>query len=111
MSDAVLSRYRVGFTIQQFLDDVSDPKATKDGETEEKSEWKEHLCVAFPWIAHRQELDQRNLIYSTPLPSTGAPDTSTSNDSSNEIEGKILPELPPIIIGDKETYITRMKYR
>ena len=43
LSDYVLQKYQVGWTLQQFLSNETDKK------------WVDHICVTFPWIMAVQD--------------------------------------------------------
>lgn len=78
LNDKVLIMYRVGMAIQQFPDD--------------ENQWKDHICISFPWIQSREEMDEKDLVFLSKL---------TNKYFNNQT----------ILIKDREFYTIRLKYR
>eukprot|EP00600_Ochromonadales_sp_CCMP1393_P010116 CAMPEP_0174961352 /NCGR_PEP_ID=MMETSP0004_2-20121128/4192_1 /TAXON_ID=420556 /ORGANISM="Ochromonas sp., Strain CCMP1393" /LENGTH=1031 /DNA_ID=CAMNT_0016209787 /DNA_START=137 /DNA_END=3232 /DNA_ORIENTATION=+ len=49
LEDAVLRRYGVGYSIQQFLN--------------EQNEWTDHVCVTFPWMLEAAHVHRHNVTF------------------------------------------------
>jgi hypothetical protein len=67
LHDDILQKYQVGYTVQQFLN--------------EQEEWKDQLCVTFPWILLADQVHQSHRFTSPPALQ---PLSSSSSGSSSK---------------------------
>ncbi len=70
LCDEVLRKYQIGFTVQQFLN--------------EEEEWKDQLCVTFPWIYFADQVNASNFT----SPSILQPSSAVINDKLVSKKGK-----------------------
>jgi twinkle protein len=96
LDDEVLRKYQVGFTVQQFLIENA----------EGESEWKDQICVTFPWIEYADQIVGENGKVHDSF-------TFSSLDKLKSVKAKkssgSIPD--PITINDHKCYILRTKYR
>jgi hypothetical protein len=95
LNDIVLRRYGIGFTLQQFLND--------------ENEWKDHVCITFPWIIPSDQVKEDQMSFKQKLASELKDDeTAAGNDSGIDLSSSPVSLVDNV---NKSAYIARMKYR
>lgn len=105
LNDEVLQRYRVGFTIQSWLNDTTDDQFGMVTQ-----EWVDHLCISFPWIVPIDQIDVNNFHFLEPTVSAKRKAAAnTALPSPEDLEKLKLPIQ--FYDNQKVGYYVRMKLR